>query len=46
MHADKILVLDDGKAVGIGNHQDLLHHCTVYQEIYHSQYPEGGNENG
>lgn len=40
MHADKIIVLDDGKAVGIGSHDELLAHCPVYQEIYYSQYPK------
>ncbi|MBR2023719.1 MAG: ABC transporter ATP-binding protein, partial [Clostridia bacterium] len=40
MHADTIIVLDDGKAVGIGKHEDLLQTCDVYKEIYHSQYKE------
>ena len=35
--ADQILVLDDGALVGIGNHDELLETCTVYQEIYYSQ---------
>lgn len=38
MHADKIIVLDDGKIVGIGKHEELLENCKVYQEIYESQY--------
>ncbi len=38
MHADKILVLDDGQAVGIGTHEQLLEGCSVYQEIYRSQF--------
>ena len=38
--ADKIVVLDDGKAVGIGTHEELLQNCEVYQEIYHSQYTD------
>ena len=43
MHADKIIVLDDGKAVGIGRHEELLSSCEVYKEIYLSQYEgEGG----
>ena len=42
MHADKIIVLDDGKAVGIGTHEELLRSCAVYREIYLSQYDEGG----
>lgn len=37
-HADKIVVLDDGKIVGIGTHSELLSSCTVYQEIYNSQF--------
>ncbi len=40
MHADKILVLDDGEAVGLGTHEELLADCSVYQEIYYSQYPD------
>ena len=39
-HADKIIVLDDGEIAGMGNHDELLKDCTVYQEIYYSQYPE------
>lgn len=39
-HADKIIVLDDGEMVGAGTHEELLESCTVYQEIYYSQYPE------
>ena len=40
MHADKIVVLDDGKIVGEGRHEDLLESCEVYKEIYYSQYPK------
>lgn len=36
--ADQILVLDDGKAVGVGTHDELLESCEVYREIYDSQY--------
>ncbi|MBR2622884.1 MAG: ABC transporter ATP-binding protein [Clostridia bacterium] len=36
--ADKIIVLDDGKAVGIGTHEQLMQSCDVYREIYFSQY--------
>ena len=36
--ADQILVLDDGELVGIGTHDALLETCTVYQEIYYSQF--------
>lgn len=38
MHADKIIVLDDGLVVGIGTHEQLLGRCEIYQEIYYSQY--------
>lgn len=38
MHADKIIVLDDGKVAGIGTHDELLAGCEVYQEIYYSQF--------
>jgi ABC-type multidrug transport system fused ATPase/permease subunit len=39
--ADKIIVLDDGKAVGIGTHEELMRSCEVYREIYFSQYQDG-----
>ncbi len=38
--ADLILVLDDGRLVGSGTHDELLQGCPVYQEIYYSQYPK------
>ncbi len=37
MHADRILVMDDGCIVGNGTHEDLLKNCEVYREIYESQ---------
>lgn len=37
--ADQILVLDDGHLAGRGTHEQLLRSCSVYQEIYYSQYP-------
>ena len=37
-HADKIIVLDDGRIVGMGKHDALLKNCDVYREIYHSQF--------
>lgn len=40
MDADRILVLDDGKIVGQGTHQELLKTCEVYQEIARSQLSE------
>jgi ABC-type multidrug transport system fused ATPase/permease subunit len=36
--ADKIIVLDEGKAVGIGTHEELMSSSEVYREIYFSQY--------
>ena len=35
--ADRILVLDDGKIIGMGSHEELLAGCPAYQEIYDSQ---------
>ena len=40
MYADKIVVLDDGKIAGIGDHDTLMKNCPVYQEIYASQNKE------
>jgi ABC-type multidrug transport system fused ATPase/permease subunit len=40
MHADRIIVLDDGHVAGMGTHEDLLKNCDVYAEIYHSQFKE------
>ena len=37
-HADQILVLDDGRPVGLGRHEELLQSCGVYREIYDSQF--------
>ena len=42
--ADKIIVLDDGKAVGIGTHEELMKDCETYREIYFSQYTQEGGE--
>ena len=44
MHADKIIVLDDGEAVGVGTHSELLETCPVYKEIYDSQFRKEGGE--
>ncbi len=38
MHADKIIVLDDGQMVGMGTQEELLENCEVYKEIYNSQF--------
>lgn len=36
--ADQIIVMDDGQAVGIGTHEQLLENCEIYREIYESQF--------
>lgn len=41
MHADRILVLDDGEAVGLGTHDELLESCEIYREIHESQFGGG-----
>ena len=41
MHADKIIVLNEGHVVGIGNHSELLNNCEIYKEIYNSQFETG-----
>ena len=38
LHADQILVLDEGRLVGRGTHDELLETCPVYREIYDSQF--------
>ncbi len=40
MHADRIIVLDDGEAVGIGTHDELMNTSDVYREIYATQFEE------
>ena len=45
-YADEILVLDDGKLVGKGTHEELLKNCPVYREIVRSQFPEEVKDNG
>ncbi|MBO1512468.1 ABC transporter ATP-binding protein [Metabacillus bambusae] len=42
IHADKILVMDDGEIVGNGTHRQLLENCPLYQEIYNTQVEKGG----
>ena len=42
-HADAILVLEDGQAVGLGTHEELLSSCEVYREIYESQFRKVGD---
>lgn len=45
LHADQIIVLNDGKIVGIGRHEDLLKNCPIYIDIVNSQM-KGGDHNG
>lgn len=40
MNADKIVVLEEGRMVGFGTHEELLKSCVVYQEIHYSQFPK------
>ena len=40
MHADRIVVLDNGSVAGIGTHEELMKQCGVYQEIAYSQLSE------
>ena len=42
--SDKIIVLDDGEAVGIGTHEKLIESCQVYSEIYRSQMTQKEGE--
>lgn len=42
LHADKIIVLEDGKVVGIGTHEQLLKDCPLYAEIHYSQFKKEG----
>ena len=44
--ADKILVLDGGRAVGFGSDEELMRSCEVYRRIYASQHGEGGDCDG
>lgn len=44
MHADQIIVLDDGQVVGLGTHETLLKDCDVYKEIYQSQFKQTAKE--
>ena len=40
LHADKIIVLDEGRMAGIGTHKELMKNCEVYQQIAKSQLSE------
>ena len=43
-HADIILVLEEGRSIGVGTHEQLLSSCEVYREIYESQFQKGDEE--
>lgn len=40
LYADRIIVLDEGRAVGVGTHAELMETCPLYREIYYSQFPK------
>ena len=44
MGADRILVLDDGRAVGLGSHDELMASSDIYREIYYTQFKKGGKD--
>ena len=44
-HADQIVVLDDGKVVAVGKHDQLIKTCGIYREVYQSQQ-KGDSDNG
>lgn len=44
MEADKIIVMDDGEAAGMGTHQELMESCEIYREIHRSQTAQKGGE--
>ena len=46
LHADQIIVLDEGKIAGIGIHEELLRNCEAYQEIAKSQLSEAELKGG
>ena len=45
-YADLILVLDDGELVGMGTHDELLENCSLYQEVFYSQFPKEVKSHG
>lgn len=46
IEADQIMVMDEGKLVGSGTHEDLIRDCSIYQEIYYSQNDKEESEDG
>ena len=43
-HADQILVLEDGKVIAMGKHEELVENCEVYREIHQFQFQKEGKE--
>lgn len=43
-HADQIVVLDDGRVIAVGKHEELLKTCDIYREIYESQQKGGSDD--
>lgn len=43
-HADQILVLEDGKVIAMGKHEDLVRNCEIYREIHEFQFQKEGKE--
>jgi len=43
LHADSVLVLEDGETVGYGTPAELLRSCDIYKEIYYCQFPDEEN---
>ena len=46
LHAEQIIVLDEGNVVGIGTHSELMERCETYREIAHSQLSKAELEGG
>lgn len=46
MHADKIVVMEDGECIATGTHEELLNGCEVYREIHESQFEKEESDNG
>lgn len=46
LHADKIIVLDEGRIAGMGTHEDLLESCEIYEQIASSQLSESELKRG
>ncbi|MDE5991632.1 MAG: hypothetical protein K2G87_01130, partial [Oscillospiraceae bacterium] len=46
LHADKIIVLDEGRIAGMGTHEELLESCEIYEQIASSQLSENELKRG